>query len=140
MSDTNKIFDNSFKLFEKALDLRSQKNRLIASNISNIDTPGYKAFDLVVEDELDKISGSSKKLDMEKTDQRHLSSNGQLIDGITYKVAESSKFSLKKDGNTVDLDNEMTNLAENSLMYNASAQILIKKFQMLKNAIKGGGS
>lgn len=138
MSDTNLIFDNSFKMFEKELEFRSKKNRLIASNISNIDTPGYKAFDLVVEDELNKISGSSEKINIEQTDQGHLSSHGQLIDGITYKVAKSSKFSLRKDGNTVDLDNEMTSLAENSLMYNASAQILTRKFQILKDAIKGG--
>jgi len=138
LTDIKGVFSESFKVFEKALDIRSKKHKLTASNISNIDTPGYKAFDLIVENELSKISGSSEKMNMIKTHSGHLPSKGQPIDNITYKVKESSQFNLRKDGNTVDLDNEMASMAENSLMYNASAQILTRKFEIIKDAIKGG--
>jgi flagellar basal-body rod protein FlgB len=47
-------------------------------------------------------------------------------------------MTLRKDGNTVDLDREMAKLSENNLMYNALAQIVSRKFQGLKDAIKGG--
>jgi flagellar basal-body rod protein FlgB len=137
LKDINGIFNSSFAIFEKALNVRSKKHQLIASNISNMDTPGYKAFDIAVNDELNKTTFSGEKMNLTKTNPEHLSSNDQLFDNITYQVQKPSEFSLKKDGNTVDLDKEMSSMAENSLMYNAAAQILSRKFQIIKDAIKG---
>jgi len=53
-------------------------------------------------------------------------------------LAETEQTTLRKDGNTVDLDREMAKLSENNLMYNALAQIISRKFAGLKDAIKGG--
>ena len=59
-------------------------------------------------------------------------------DEITLKRAEPPELSLRADGNTVDLDKTMGNLAENTLLFKAGAQIISKKFLALKEAIKGG--
>ena len=132
------IFSETISILSRALDLRSRKHSVIVSNIANIDTPDYKAFDLMVEAEMDKAQGARGKLPVDKTHSDHLSPKNSSSDGVTLKLAEPSPFSLRGDGNTVDLDRSMANLAENSLMYNAAARIIYKKFQGLKAAIQGG--
>jgi flagellar basal-body rod protein FlgB len=132
------IFSETISMLSKALDLRSRKHSVIVSNIANQDTPNYKAFDLMIEAEMNKTQGSRRKLSVDKTRSGHLSPRGSGSNGVTLKLAEPPRFSLRGDGNTVDLDRSMANLAENSLMYNAAARIIYKKFQGLKTAIQGG--
>ena len=135
---TQGIFSETISMLSKALDLRSRKHNVIVSNIANIDTPNYKAFDLMVEAEMSKSLDARKKLSIDRTHSGHLSPDGNGSKGAPLKVAAPSQFSLRGDGNTVDLDRSMANLAENSLMYNAAARIIYKKFQGLKAAIQGG--
>jgi flagellar basal-body rod protein FlgB len=125
-------------MLSKALDLRSRKHSVIVSNIANQDTPNYKAFDLMIEAEMNKTQGSRRKLSVDKTRSGHLSPRGSGSNGVTLKLAEPPRFSLRGDGNTVDLDRSIANLAENSLMSNAAARLIYKKFQGLKTAIQGG--
>lgn len=132
------LFKGSFPLLEKALDLRSLKHNVTVSNIANKDTPNYKAFDLIVEEELEKVTGSGKELGLKKTRRGHLP--GRRIGGSAVKLGidNTSQLTLKRDGNTVNIDKEMAKLSENNLMYNALAQIISKKFQGLKDVIQGG--
>ncbi len=132
------IFDRTFTILGKVLDLRSMKHELIASNIANVDTPNYKAFDMVIEEEMGKIIGGEKDLDLMRTEPAHLPGTWTNLDDIHPMVVESSQEMQRGDRNTVNIDKEMANLAENSLMYNVSAQILSKKFQELRDAIQGG--
>jgi flagellar basal-body rod protein FlgB len=132
------IFSETISMLSKVLDLRSRKHSVIVSNIANIDTPDYKAFDLMVEAEMKKYPGSQGELTVEKTHRDHLSPKNNGSNHVLLQPAEPSPFSLRGDGNTVDLDRSMANLAENSLMYNAAARIIYKKFQGLKAAIQGG--
>jgi flagellar basal-body rod protein FlgB len=57
---------------------------------------------------------------------------------VKLKTAKAPDFSIRGDGNTVDIDRTMGKLAQNTLLYNAAAQLLSSKFKGLKNAIKGG--
>ena len=132
------IFSGTVSILEKVLDLRSKKHNVIISNIANIDTPNYKAFDLIVEEEIAKTAGAGNKLQLKRTQPNHILTVPFVPDNSSYKLAEKSEFTQKGDGNTVDIDKEMANLAENSLMYRASAHIISRKFQGLKNAIEGG--
>lgn len=134
----NGLFDGIFSVLGKALDLRSIKHNTIASNITNSDTPGYKAFDLVFENEIQKITGAKAEVGIRRTHSGHLPVQSGPVDNIEYRSENAPLFSLRSDGNTVDIDKEMSKLSENSLMYNASAQILSRKFQSLKSVIKGG--
>jgi flagellar basal-body rod protein FlgB len=87
---------------------------------------------------MNKAQGARRKLSVDKTHNGHLSPKDSGSNEVTLKLAEPPRFSLRGDGNTVDLDRSMANLAENSLMYNTAARIIYKKFQGLKAAIQGG--
>jgi len=132
------LFKGTLPLLEKALDLRSLKHNVTVSNIANKDTPNYKAFDLIVEEELEKVMGSGKELELKRSRQGHLSGKG--VGGVAVRpgIDNASQLSFKRDGNTVNIDKEMAKLSANNLMYDALAQIVSKKFQGLKDVIQGG--
>jgi flagellar basal-body rod protein FlgB len=132
------IFNQTVTILEKALDLRSKKHNVIASNIANMDTPDYKAFDLIIEKELQKGTGKGNRISLNKTDTAHIQSRRSKADGVSVQIGDTQGFSLRGDGNTVDIDKQMANMAENTLMYKAAAQMIYKKFQGLKSAIQGG--
>ena len=132
------IFSETFSVLERALDLRSLKHNFVVSNIANMDTPNYKAFNLVIEEELDKVMGSEKHIGLKKTHPRHIAIRELALHTVEPEASAISRFSSRGDGNSVDIDRAMADLTENSLMYNALAQILSKKFQGLKDAIQEG--
>ena len=135
--EANGIFNETFAVLEKSLDLRSLKHRLSVSNIANMDTPNYKAFDLIVKEEMAKATGGAKSVDLRKTHSRHLPLREIGSNEIGFGSSRNSHSENKGRGKPVDIDREMANLAENSLMYNATAQIFSNKIQGLKNVIQG---
>lgn len=137
MGDIN-LFGGNFPLVEKSLSLRSRRHELIVSNIANADTPNYKSFDIMIDDELQKSTGDVGKVRMKTTHRHHLRRTGMGPDQVTIHKNESNDQSLRGDGNTVDIDTEMVNLSENNLIYRASAQIMTKMFGALKTAINSG--
>ena len=133
------LFQGTINAAAKALDLRSRRHEIIISNLANADTPGYKAFDLLVEESLANSKHPQEKTAMVRTHPGHLPSAPLNRQQPNPKIVESPEpNNLRGDGNTVDMDKEMANLAENQLMYRAAAQIISKKFIGLKNIIKGG--
>ena len=134
---SQEMFSGTIALVEKALDIRSMKHNLVISNIANKDTPNYKAFDLAVEEEMQKLKGAETTVTLKKTQKGHLPSNRESCPDVS--ITRTSKgLEQNLDGNTVDIEREMTNLAENNLLYDAMAQIMRKKLQGLKVAIQGG--
>ena len=137
--DTKALFGGTVSVLEKVLDFRSQRHNVILSNIVNADTPGFKAFDIVMDETVDRMTGDAGgELRMAGSDPAHFSTAGEDTGGIRTKFIEHEKLINKGDQNTVDLDRSMSNLAENNLLYNALAQTISKKFRMLKEVIGGG--
>ena len=132
------LFGGNFPLVEKSLDLRAKRHELIVSNIANADTPHYKSFDILIEEELQKTDSPPATLPLETTHRSHLQSVSHGMDQVTIHTRESDGLSLRGDGNTVDMDREMVNLSENSIIYRASSQIVSKMFVALKAAINSG--
>jgi flagellar basal-body rod protein FlgB len=132
------LFKGAFPVLENALDLRAMRHHLIVSNIANKDTPNYKAFDIMVEEELSKSMKPGDATQLKRTDDAHLPSSKSS--GTSGKIGEATgqEFSLREDGNSVDIDREMAKLSENNLLYDALAQIISRKFKGLEDAIKGG--
>jgi flagellar basal-body rod protein FlgB len=132
------LFKGSLPVLERALDLRSIRHHLIVSNIANKDTPNFKAFDLMVEEEMAKSTNTGEAFRLRRTDEAHL--RGQFSQGVSGRAGrtELQNVSLRADGNSVDIDKEMANLSENNLLYNALAQIISRKFRGLDDVIKGG--
>ncbi|MBW2515588.1 MAG: flagellar basal body rod protein FlgB [Deltaproteobacteria bacterium] len=135
---TQTLFEGVIAVLQKSLDRASLRHRVITSNIANIDTPNYKAFEVVMEDVRRKKGGFSGKLELIRTEPRHLNGRRRASDQVKIKASQPPPFNLRADGNTVDLDRTMGKLAENTIMYRTAAQLIRRKFQGLKNVIKGG--
>ena len=116
-----------FPAIENRLDLAAKRHQAISANLANIDTPGYKAKDVRFSEQLQSLS-------LETTSGEHLQtevSNGMSIYDIDAKM--------KDNGNTVDLDQQMTDLTKNGLQYVALIQFLNQKIRTLRMAINDGG-
>jgi flagellar basal-body rod protein FlgB len=110
--------EDSFRILEKMMDVASFRHNLLTSNIANADTPGYRAKDISFQNELNRAMSGSKG---------------------GYDIYETVPTMLNRDGNSVNLDIEMTKVAETHLIYTSAAQILAMKIRMIKDVAKGGG-
>lgn len=110
------------------MNYRSFRQEIISSNLANVDTPGYKAKEVVFEQELDS------RLRMKTTDEKHLKKSETES---RFPVAEDPFSRIGNDTNTVDIDREMMKLNQNQILFDASAQIIQDKLQELKDVIGG---
>ena len=133
------IFGTTVDVLGKSLDLRTRSHNHIAANIANAETPGYASTRLSFEGELKEALKGKGKGAAAVTHPRHipLKGGGTAIESVRGKVVETQTNSAGLDGNGVELESEMGKMVENQIMYNASVQLLGKKFEALKYAIKG---
>jgi len=133
------LFDGTLSLLQRTLNLRSAQHQMQSANIANADTPHYRSFEVAVEEELRKPRPESRRVEMARTQSAHLPVPvAAAADRVTWRPAAVPAFSLRADGNTVDIDRAMGDLAENTLKYKTSAQLLSAKLKSLKNVIQGG--
>jgi len=132
------LFSGSIATLQKTLNIGSLRHKVLTANIANIDTPNYKAFEVVMEDELKKNGRPSHPIQLARTRPEHLPGRHQSAPNGKVKAADPPALNFRADGNTVDLDKTMGKLAENTILYRAAAQIIKRKFQGLKNVIQGG--
>ncbi|MGA2192235.1 MAG: flagellar basal body rod protein FlgB [Nitrospirota bacterium] len=129
------VIDPLVSTLEAVLDIRSEKHKGISENIANMDTPGYRAKKLDFKSMLASRLGDGAQ--MTKTSPLHQDPPSSASE-IT--ASSSEKGGVKGlDGNDVNMEDELVDLAENSLMYDATAQVISARFKMLTTAINGGG-
>ena len=134
---TMTIFDNTISFLSRALDMMSERHKILSSNIANQDTPDYKAKDINFIDELKAAQGSGGVKDISRTNPMHISGNaGSNSRGASIISRPESNSGY--DNNSVNVELEMANMAQNSILYNASAQVISTKFRMIANAIREG--
>ena len=141
-----KIFDATLKTVEHALDVRLVEQNVLAGNVANVDTPGYKPKELDFGAAMAAAQSSAGGDAMVATAPNHMGANGSTIaDGSRVSELAASMVtdgrgttSPSFDGNTVDLDRTMTGMAENALQYGASARAASKKLAILRYATDGG--
>jgi len=128
-------FGKTFYALEKAIGLAQQRNAVITSNISNLDTPGYKPKDINFKSELDRAIETNHKTDLARTDPRHISMqmNGDQIVEPYEEQGEWNGY------NWADIDSEMTKLTENNLVYRTAVEALLRKMNLMKEVIREGG-
>ena len=133
------LFDSTSDLLVKTAQLRSKKAEVIAGNIANLDTPGYKAKNFEFAEQLRKASQSStNSLPMTATNNNHFGQPGD-INSIRGKIVNKTNPLGGLDKNSVNLDQEMADQAINDEAYLRSMQLLKSKMAILKNAIVEGG-
>lgn len=126
--------DQVFRFHHEALNLRAQRQQLLASNIANADTPGYQAKDFDFSRALqDALSGSADALSA--TSARHLPALQSVP--AAAQNANRSALQTSADGNTVDMDVERAKFAENAIHYEANLTILASRIKELLAAIQG---
>jgi len=130
------IFNSSdIPLLTKSLDAGMLRNKAIANNIANVSTPGYKRLEVSFEDELRKALDHGK-LKGTRTDEKHLDIGKLDISSLSPKIKKPNDPTLPSGVNNVDIDAEMSKLAENQILYNFSAKFLSGKFKKLNAAIQ----
>ncbi len=133
MSVIDKVFDRTTGGLENALDLHWKRNSAIASNVANVETPGYRAVDLDFTSELKRAFGQSAT-QVKKTDARHMDIGS---DGTSRYVPDLSGAT-RADGNNVDLDIQMGKLTIAADKFAGAANLLRKKMRMISAAIRFG--
>jgi len=131
--------DTYLGIHPAALKLRSQRTELLANNLANADTPNFKARDIDFRSALAEASGKSTPgapLSMAATRKAHIAVG---VDGPTAHPHQMYRTPLAPslDGNTVDVQMEQANFAENAVRYQASLTFLGGKFRSLLTAITG---
>lgn len=111
------------ELMNKALDYRSARQDMIASNIANADTPFYRPRDIRFEETLAQKSAQifnekTKILPMAKTNEMHMESSS-IPNDLKPTIFFRDGHMARNDGNSVDLDVESSEMSKNSMMYNA---------------------
>jgi len=130
------LFNKTFDVLEKTMDVTYARHRAITSNVANAETPGYRAKDVNFEAELKRqLGGVDSGVSVVRTNTGHIGTG--RAGSLPVQVIDSPSGAPGLDGNTVNLETEMVRLSENTLRYEISAKLMKKKFQGLMNAIKG---
>jgi flagellar basal-body rod protein FlgB len=129
--------DDMFRLHQTALNLRAARQELIASNIANADTPNYKARDIDFANALQgALTGNGDKLSVATTASGHLAGvAGESVMGAPVMYRKPLQPSA--DGNTVDMDVERAQFADNALRYEASVRFVSDKAKDVLAALQG---
>lgn len=120
----------------QALTLRAERQRLIASNIANADTPGYVAREMNFAQALREATGAATPgLPMQATQAGHLAPDRGATSetGLAYALASQTNL----DRNSVDMDRERASFAENSVKYEATLRFINGNVRTMLDAIKG---
>ncbi len=125
--------DNLLRFHRNALNLRAFRQQLLASNIANADTPGYKARDIDFSAALSDVT-AGRAVSMNLTSDRHLRAQASVGPAAAlFRSAQQPSI----DGNTVDMDVERNRFAENAVHYDANLTFLNSQIKLMLAALQG---
>jgi flagellar basal-body rod protein FlgB len=127
------IFSSTFSSLENAIGYASQKQKVISDNIANVDTSNYKAKDVSFKNVLNDAVNS--QFSTKRTDPRHFSFE---TSEEPYVITNQANVDYNSNGNSVDIDKEMSNMATNQIYYNTLVSRMSDQFKTLQMVIKGG--
>jgi flagellar basal-body rod protein FlgB len=135
----NHLFDKTDAVLEHSLNQRLAKHSVILSNVVNSNTPGFRALGYDFESQLQSAVGNGDSSTLRVSQAGHfkhpgLTQNGDLKPDLFVKPTES----IGSDGNTVDVDQEMSDMAANQVLYRATVEILNRKLGLMRYGISGG--
>jgi len=129
-------FENAIGVHADALSLRSKRLEVLAANLVNADTPGYKARDIDFRSALNTASTEISANQLKTTHAGHISA-GAGSSSPDFEIKYRIPTQPTVDGNTVEAEVEQTEFARNATQYQASLQFLGGRFQGLRKALTG---
>lgn len=126
MQMLDRLFGPETRNFERALQRTAQRHALLTENLANVNVPGYKRKDVDFGIELEKAEDSL---------------NPAGLNGLRNRMgskARSSQGSVRVDGNSVDMEQEVANIGESELRYELLTDMTANYFSNLKNVIREG--
>ena len=125
--------DSILGIHVQAVRVRGERAEILAQNMANADTPGYKARDIKFQDMISKASFAGDSL--RTTHSGHIASTGNVANAasLQYRIPQQASM----DGNTVDMQTERAEFMRNALMYQTSLQFLNGRIKGLMTAIRG---
>lgn len=127
-------FEKAFGIHPDSLRVRSQNAEVIAGNIANADTPGYKAQGMDFKTALAQAANRQQS-GMSRTHEKHFDVRGNINNNVDFRVPNQPDTG---DGNTVNVQMERNLYLDNSMHYQASLQFMNSKISGLKKALGGG--
>lgn len=123
------------KLLQNFLDYCSVKNKVISKNIANLSTQGYRREDVVFKDLLNDNVNSL----MKTTDEKHIRFINQDDTNSDFRIVADNSEEMSSGYNNVNIDEEMTEMAENSIKFRFASKKMGEYFKMMQGVIRGGG-
>lgn len=143
MIDNFLFASTKIPLLHKALTAYSERQRVIAGNLANIATPGYKRRDVEFETHFnDALTlGGATPLAGDTTQPMHIAINSNDPDQLQSRVIQSTETEKLASGvNNVDIDLEMSELAQNQIRFKYASRLIAQTFTQMRKSISGGGS
>lgn len=129
----------TMRILERSLDASALRQKVLADNIANVDTPSFKRSDVSFDSTLQSfLEENSRPIPMARTNPKHFPLGTQDYSQLQPEIVTEQTTTVNNNGNNVDIDSEMTQLAVNQIKYNALVQQLNGHFAKLRSAIQGG--
>lgn len=132
----SRIFGRTYEVLSNSLDISAKRHNLITSNIANMDTIGYNPQDLDFEKTLKRLMTPAPPPEMLQTHEKHFpgpNTKNSLMNGVNSEDVDIYHL------DSVNIDTEMTHLVENNIKYRTATEMLLRKMEKLRYAIREGG-
>jgi flagellar basal-body rod protein FlgB len=138
-SSVNVINGPEYRRLQGAIGAAELRQKVIADNVANVDTPYFKRSEVVFEDLLEQSMGGSEtpQLPLRRTNARHLAGGGMIANDPRAQIVRDETSVMNNNVNNVDIDREMSLLAKNQLRYNALIQQTNHEIKMMRTVIEG---
>ena len=127
--------DSALRFHQEALNLRARRQEVLSANIANADTPNFKARDIDFSSKLTQaVERGRQSMSMTSTSSRHISGEAQATGDaqLMYRTPNQSSI----DGNTVEMDVERVNFADNAMRYEVNLTVISSQIKSLLSAVQ----
>ncbi len=128
---------NSIHLMERSLDCLWLRNELLSKNIANVNTPGYKRYDIKFDEYLNKEK-TKLIINTQASNKKFIAIGNEKKETLAPLLIKDNSTSMRRDGNNVDINIENAELAKNTISYNVMVNQITKELSIIKQAINEG--
>ena len=120
-----------FGMLRTRMQWHQERQRLLAENVSNADTPNFKPRDLTPP-KFDRLQGNVSPLALDRTEPGHIAATAG---GTQFQTSRLGGYDVRPTGNAVNLEDEMIKVASNQMDYQAATTLYTRSLGLLKTAM-----